>query len=97
MRAGFQCKRLGPRFLFRLAKKENGRASPQALYRAFPRGRENLLTPLRLLSTAQTLRGWGRWFFGYRLKADMPLRTRSRLLWQSVQFGGVTAGFIACG
>ena len=64
LRADLKCKRFGPHFLFRLAEKENGRASPQALYRAFSRGRENLLTPLRLLSTAQTLRWFVRWFLG---------------------------------
>ena len=41
-----------------------GRASPQALYRAFSRGRENLLTPLCLFSTAQTLCWFVRWFWG---------------------------------
>ena len=50
----------------------SGRASPQALYRAFPRERENRLTPLRLLSTAQTLRWFARWVSGI-------------LVWQSHQ------------
>ena len=34
---------------------------------------------------------------GHRLKAYVPFRTLSRLPWQFVQLGGVTAGFIVCG
>ena len=34
---------------------------------------------------------------GHNLKAYAPFRTLSRLPWQFVQLGGVTAGFIACG